>query len=169
MAEASSERWHAVVVVETPVVIAPESGRGRLMDLALDPDLHADSQAAAQEEVLSRSGEGLLRLGDTVTFRARHFGVPWRMTARISELDRPTRFVDEQVRGPFAAFRHTHRFEAHGPQTMMIDEFAFRLPAMAAGRLIARTAAVPYLRRLLTDRARFLAQLAEASDIDDGL
>jgi ligand-binding SRPBCC domain-containing protein len=34
------------------------------------------------------------------------------MTSRITEWSRPERFVDEQVRGPFAAFRHEHLFEA---------------------------------------------------------
>ena len=47
---------------------------------------------------------------ETVTWRARHFGITWTMTTTISELDRPTRFVDCQLRGPFKEFIHEHTF-----------------------------------------------------------
>lgn len=160
MARTASDPWHATVRVETAVPVAPDAGRHALMDLALDPDMHADSQAGARELVLNRSGEGLLALGDVVTFRARHFGLPWTMTARITELERPSRFVDEQVDGPFAAFRHTHRFEARDGGTVVVDEFSFRLPGGPLGHLVARVVAAPYLRRLLTHRAAFLAEAA---------
>ncbi len=169
VAPQTTGHWHSVVVVKTPVAVDPAVGRGVLMDLALDPALHADSQAEANEEVLHRTGDGLLGLGDTVTFRARHFGIPWTMTARVTELDRPHLFVDEQVSGPFAAFRHTHRFTSDEAATVMIDEFAFRLPAGPVGGLVARTTAAPYLRRLLTHRARFLARRAEELSRSDEL
>ena len=43
-----------------------------------------------------------MSLGQTVTWQARHFGLPFRMTSKITEYERPTHFVDEQVSGPFA-------------------------------------------------------------------
>ena len=39
--------------------------------------------------------------GETVTWRAKHFGITWALTSRIVVADAPTLFVDEQVRGPF--------------------------------------------------------------------
>ncbi|RVU42181.1 TIGR01777 family protein [Lujinxingia sediminis] len=43
-------------------------------------------------------------------------------------------FVDEQVRGPFKHWRHTHRFEALGPeQSLLIDEVDYALPMGALG------------------------------------
>lgn len=57
---------------------------------------------------------GRIGLGEEVTWRAVHFGLPFTMTSRVTELERPLRFVDEQVRGPFRSFRHEHRFEATG-------------------------------------------------------
>lgn len=161
MTESGTPRWHATVVVETVVSLPPDEGPGVMMDLALDPDVHASSQASARERVVARTGQGLLERDDTVTFRARHLGIWWTMSARVTELDRPARFVDEQVAGPFAAFRHTHRFEGRGNRTAMIDEFSFRLPGGAVGGVVARLVAVPYLRRLLTHRGAHLAAIAE--------
>jgi len=63
--------------------------------------------------------------GDTVTWEARHLGRRWRLTSRITDFAPPEHFADEQVRGPFASFRHVHTFTPIGDgSTLMIDEFA---------------------------------------------
>jgi ligand-binding SRPBCC domain-containing protein len=165
MARSERRRWHAVVVLSTRVHLPPEIGRPALFALALDADVHAASQARHRERVELADGGPRLRLGDEVTFRARHLGVPWRLTARVTELDHPSRFVDEQVRGPFRAFLHEHRFDAEGGSTVMLDTFAFRLPGGPAGAVAARLVVAPYLRRLLTARAQHLGDLAERSDL----
>lgn len=80
-------------------------------DLSLDVNVHADSMAASREAAVAGITSGRMTLNDQVTWRAWHFGVPWRMTSRISALQRPSRFVDEQVEGPFARFRREDKLE----------------------------------------------------------
>lgn len=53
------------------------------------------------ERIVGGVASGAMKLGDSVTRQARHFGIPFTMTSRITELTAPTRFVDEQVSGPF--------------------------------------------------------------------
>jgi hypothetical protein len=72
-----------------------------VFDLELDVDVHAESWAESQETATTTTGRRQLALGDEVTFRARDFGLRWRMTSRISAYERPYHFVDEQTRGPF--------------------------------------------------------------------
>ena len=56
------------------------------------------------------------------------------------------RFCDEQVRGPFRIWRHTHRFVAVGTdQTLYEDRVEY---ALQGGRLVARLAQ-PVVRLLL--------------------
>ncbi|WP_408907745.1 SRPBCC family protein, partial [Streptomyces albidoflavus] len=57
---------------------------------------------------------GTMALGDTVTWRARHFGVVWRMASRITAYDHPTHFVDEQTAGPFHHWWHARHFTPDG-------------------------------------------------------
>src|SRR5206468_5943881 len=92
---------------------------------------------------------GRMRLNEEVTWRAWHFGVPWRMTSRITALERPSRFVDEQVRGPFARFRHEHVFEPVGGGTRMIDRVEFAAPLGLLGRIAERLVLGVYMRRLI--------------------
>ena len=94
----------------TLVRAAPE----KVFDLELDADVHAASLAGSGERATTSTGRPGLALGDEVTFTARHLGRAWRLTSRITAYERPHRFVDEQVRGPFASMRHEHLFEDAG-------------------------------------------------------
>lgn len=80
-----------------------------VFDLELDVDVHAASVRMSRETATTSSGRRQLGLGDEVTFRARHFGLWWSMTSRITYYERPYRFVDEQIRGPFRVPRDRWR------------------------------------------------------------
>jgi ligand-binding SRPBCC domain-containing protein len=144
--------------VTTPIAATAEV----VFDLSLDIDAHLGSMAASGEQAIGGVTSGPIGLGEEVTWRARHLGIWWTMTSRVTELDRPRRFVDEQVRGPFARFHHEHRFVAgDGAHTEMTDVVTFTAPAGPIG--VAAEALV--LRRLLTalieERGRYLKTEAE--------
>lgn len=131
--------------------------RERLFDLARSIDAHVDSQKHARERAVGAVTTGLIGDGQEVTWRARHFGVPLSMTSRITELEFPARFVDEQVRGPFKYFRHVHEFEATDGGCLMTDRLQFAAPFGPLGRLAERLVLRRYLERLIAVRGRFLA------------
>src|SRR3954466_1242821 len=86
----------------------------RVFALSLEVEVHTASMAGSGEQAVGGVTSGRMKLGDTVTWQARHFGLRWRMTSRISACDPPGSFVDEQVAGPFARWRHVHHFEPDG-------------------------------------------------------
>jgi ligand-binding SRPBCC domain-containing protein len=129
----------------------------RLFDVSLDIDAHVSSMARSRERAIGGVTAGRIGLGETVTWRARHFGIWFMMTSRITELEEPTRFVDEQVRGPFAVFRHVHDFEPVDDGCRMTDTITVGSPVF--GRLAERLVLVPYLRRLIRKRNRHLVAL----------
>ncbi|MBO0984385.1 SRPBCC family protein [Rathayibacter sp. SD072] len=128
-----------------------------LFDLARDIGVHTASQAAAGERAVGGVVTGLIGPGEEVTWRARHFGLPFSLTSRVTAFDAPHRFVDEQVRGPFARFRHEHLFEADGAGCVMTDRIEFTAPLGPLGRLVEHTVLARHLRRLIEERGRFLA------------
>lgn len=132
-----------------------------LHDLVLDVDVHAESLRGSGESATTSTGRRTLAEGDEVTFRARHLGVRWTMTSRVTTVERPHRIVDEQVRGPFRRMRHEHVF-APGPRgTRMTDRMEVALRGGPVGALVVRLVAEPYLRRLLRERADHLRSVAE--------
>jgi ligand-binding SRPBCC domain-containing protein/ketosteroid isomerase-like protein len=110
----------------------------------------------SRERAIAGVTRGRMGLQDDVTWRAWHFGLRWTMTNRITAFDRPRRFVDEQVRGPFASFRHEHRFDAEPGGTLMVDRVEFSAPLGWAGWLFERVVLGRYLAALLRRRNAFI-------------
>lgn len=139
------------------VTEAPVDAR-RLFDVSLDIDAHVASMAASGERAIAGITSGRIGLGETVTWRARHFGIWFTMTSEITDLDAPSRFIDQQVRGPFASFVHEHRFEPLPAGCRMTDIITVGSPVF--GGVAERLVLVPYLRRLISRRnAHLLAGL----------
>ncbi len=144
----------------TTTIAAPPE---RCFDLSLDVDLHTKS-TGAREEIVGGIRSGRMRLGDEVTWKAWHFGVPFRMASSITEYERPARFVDEQTRGPFATWRHEHRFELDGERrTRMVDLVDYDSPLGPIGRVVDRVRLERYMIELLQRRNEFLRHAAETS------
>jgi ligand-binding SRPBCC domain-containing protein len=146
----------AVIALETFLPARPE----RAFDLSIDVDAHTGSMARSGERTVGGVRSGRLALGDTVTFAARHFGLPWQLAARITAYDRPGRFVDEQVKGPFRRWRHEHTFTWDGERngTIARDVVEFTAPLGVLGRLVTRAVLERYMRRILIERNAYLAR-----------
>lgn len=59
-----------------------------LFDASLSIDLHLESMRDSGERVIGGVTSGAIRLGETVTWRARHFGVWLTMTSKITMFSR---------------------------------------------------------------------------------
>ncbi|WP_262927594.1 SRPBCC family protein [Microbacterium sp. NIBRBAC000506063] len=99
--------------------------------------------------------------GSTVTWSARHFGIRFRLTSVVFDLDPPHRFCDRQLRGPFGAFFHEHVFRPLPEGTLMRDTIVFRSPLGPLGRLVDRLFLLRYMRRLITERNETLTRELE--------
>jgi ligand-binding SRPBCC domain-containing protein len=139
--------------IETELDASPE----RAFALSLDIGAHERSMAATGEQAVAGTTTGTIGLGESVTWRARHLGVVWQMTSQVTALEAPHRFVDEQIRGPFARFRHEHRFEPSAHGTRMVDTVEFRAPFGPLGRIAEVLVLRRHLVRLITERNRSLA------------
>jgi ligand-binding SRPBCC domain-containing protein len=88
-----------------------------------------------------------LAAGVVLDFGARWLGVPLRWRTYIREYDPPYRFVDVQVRGPWARWEHRHMFREEGGGTWVEDRVTYRLPFGPLGRLAHAAVVEGQLRR----------------------
>ena len=138
----------------------------RVFALSLDVGVHVESMAAHDERIVAgtgaETGAGRMGEGDTVTWDARHFGIRFRMTSLVFDVDEPRAFSDRQIRGPFAAFRHVHTFDVVPAGTLMRDEIEFRSPFGPLGRLVDALVMRRHLILLIQQRNDTLAAQAVA-------
>lgn len=121
-------------------------------DLARDIDFHVRTMAETGERAVAGRTTGLIELGESVTWEAKHLGVRQRLTARITAFDRPHHFRDEMTAGAFRSLVHDHRFEERDGRTVMIDALTFRSPFGPLGRFVDWLFMKRYLHRLLSVR-----------------
>ena len=131
-------------------------------DLARDIDLHVTSMKGSGERAVAGVTQGMISLGEEVTWEAIHFGIRQRLTSRITVFDRPRHFQDRMVKGAFKRFCHDHYFEHTAGVTTMIDIFDYVSPWGPFGRLADLLVLNRYLRRLLMERARVVRAAAES-------
>lgn len=145
------------ITVETPIAAPVEL----CFDLARDVEAHIASTAGSGERAVAGVTTGRLGQGDQVTWEAKHLGLRWRLTSRITEFERPERFVDEQIDGPFGSWWHEHRFDSAGTTTKMTDRVRYQLPMGKVGGLVGRLFLDRYLAALIERRAAVLKSMAE--------
>ena len=69
-----------------------------------------------------------MRAGTLIDYRLRVRGLPLRWRTLIKEWDPPYRFVDEQLRGPYRQWIHTHTFESRDGGTLVRDAVKYVVP-----------------------------------------
>jgi ligand-binding SRPBCC domain-containing protein len=141
----------------TTRINAPEE---KVFDLARSIDLHMESTKQTGEKAIAGKTTGLIGLGETVTWRAKHFGIWQTLTSKITEFDRPNLFVDEMVQGAFKSFRHEHHFIKVDNHTLMKDVFVFESPLGVLGRLFNWLVLTCYMTKLLEQRNRVIKKIA---------
>jgi ligand-binding SRPBCC domain-containing protein len=99
----------------------------------------------------------VLARGTVIDYRLRLFGVPFTWRTLIAEWEPPRRFVDEQARGPYALWVHTHTFEATPRGTLLHDRVRYRLPLSPLGDL-AHPLVARQIARIFSFRQRVVAE-----------
>lgn len=133
----------------------------KVFDLSRSIDLHLESTKHTGEKVIAGKTSGLIELGETVTWRARHFGIWQNLTSKITEFDRPNFFVDEMVSGVFKSLRHEHHFSVKGDTTLMRDVFIFESPLGLLGEVTNWMFLKKYMSNLLKVRNEVIKKTAE--------
>jgi ligand-binding SRPBCC domain-containing protein len=63
------------------------------------------------------------------------FGIPLRWQTEIKTVEKPYRFTDAQLKGPYRLWEHTHTFTQTDTGVLMKDEVKYQLPLGPLGSL----------------------------------
>ena len=138
-----------------------------VFDLSRSIDLHKLSTFKSNEQAIAGITSGLIGLGESVTWKAKHFGFYQTLTSRITEFKAPSYFVDEMEKGIFKKFRHEHIFEGNDDSTTMIDVLEYVSPLGFLGILADRLFLEKYLEEFLKTRNKVIKDYAESEKWKD--
>ena len=108
--------------------------------------------------------------GRVIDYQIKLSGVPIHWRSLISRYDPPISFVDEQLVGPYAIWRHLHRFESVPGGTRLVDQVEYRLPTWLPRRsaeTIDRIYTKPQLEKIFAYRKAVFADMFGNTLSDD--
>lgn len=145
---------HITTFIAAPVEI--------VFDLSRHIGLHKISQQDHKEEAINGITSGLIKQGESVTWKAKHLFKTRFMTVKITEMKRPDYFEDVMTRGDFATYSHKHHFKPANNGTIMIDEVYFESPYGFLGRLFNRLYLTGYMKALVEKRNNTILEYAQS-------
>jgi len=143
----------------TTFIAAPQE---RVFDLSRSVALHKSSMKDHDEKIVDGTMSGLMNLNDTVTWTAKHLFKQRRLKIRITKLNRPEYFIDEQEAGDFKLMKHEHYFKPIENGTIMIDQFHFETRGFM-GSLVNKFYLEKYMTQLLKLRNKMIKAMAEGN------
>jgi len=97
-----------------------------------------------------------MRPGTLIDYRLKLRGLPIRWQSEITAWDPPHSFVDEQRRGPYRRWVHTHTFVPAPDGTLVRDEVEY---AVLGGRLVQKFFVAPDIEKIFAYRSAKLQEL----------
>ena len=117
-------------------------------------------------------GPIVMRVGTLLDYQIRLLGIPVRWRTLITAYDPPFRFTDEQLRGPYDFWHHTHTFEEISGGTRLRDEVHYAMGMGPLGGLLNTLYVKRSLARIFDHRAAviadYFARIQEGTELTSG-
>jgi ligand-binding SRPBCC domain-containing protein len=114
-----------------------------------------------KERFSSGAGSGLLNKDETLSIIARHAGKTRLSMLKVTTMEKPVRFTEEQVKGDLQHYRHEHYFKAVDNGTIVIDLLDFGHPRGIIGKYLGKIYLRNYLEELIRKHNEVIRSYAE--------
>jgi ligand-binding SRPBCC domain-containing protein len=141
-------------IFEVPIEVAFDAER--------NISLHMATQGNRRERAIAGVTSGIIENGQEVEWEAIHFGIKQRLRVKITHLDKPRYFRDEQIFGAFKSFSHEHYFSViEINKTEKIDILRIEAPYGFIGKIGETLFLKRYMINLLRKKNEDLKTLIE--------
>lgn len=104
-------------------------------------------------------GEVEVKPGTLIDYRLHLYGLPMKWRTEIERFEPEERFVDVQLKGPYALWRHTHEFRDVPGGTEVSDHVEYALPLGPLGSIAHALLVRRSLKRIFDFRQRVLTEV----------
>lgn len=97
--------------------------------------------------------------GTLIDYRLKIHGVPAKWKTEIDEWQPPFKFVDNQLKGPYRLWHHTHEFRPFCGGTLLVDRVRYRMPMGYLGWLVSSRFIRKDIENIFAFRRRYIANM----------
>ncbi|PIT99056.1 MAG: TIGR01777 family protein [Bdellovibrionales bacterium CG10_big_fil_rev_8_21_14_0_10_45_34] len=137
------EQW----VDRTVDEVFPFFADARNLEKITPPTLNFEIENLPASEVY----EGML-----IDYRLKVHGVPMSWRTKIAKWSPNESFCDEQIKGPYSKWVHTHTFEPLAGGCLLTDEVVYKIPLGALGRIFAGSFVFKDISKIFQFRRQFI-------------
>ncbi len=143
------------------IITAIQASKKDVFNAARNINLHIESTSNTNETAIAGKTSGCIGLNETVTWRAKHFGIYLTHQSKITQMQADDFFIDTMIKGHFTHFEHLHFFKALDTQTIMTDILYYEVPCGFIGKTIDLLVLKKHLIHLLYTRNQHLKKHLE--------
>ena len=99
-----------------------------------------------------------METGALIEYKIRLFGFSFRWKSIISKWEQNRQFIDEQLKGPYSKWVHTHTFEKNEGIIIINDTVNYRLPFAPFGEIVLPLVKMQ-LKRIFDYRSKRIFEL----------
>ncbi|HWU42276.1 MAG TPA: TIGR01777 family oxidoreductase, partial [Bdellovibrio sp.] len=100
-----------------------------------------------------------LEQGTLIDYHLKIHGLPAKWQTEIDEWQPPYKFVDNQRRGPYRMWHHTHEFRPFCGGTLMVDQVRYRLPLGYVGWLLGSSFVNKDVKEIFRFRRQYISRM----------
>jgi len=146
-------RIHLTTFISAPVE--------RVFDLSRHLALYKLVFQSRKEKITSGAASTLIGKNETISIIAKHAGRSRMSMLKVTSFQRPSLFIEEQVKGDLQSYKHEHHFKAVDNGTIVIDILEFGFPKDLVGKIFGKVYFKKYLEELLRKRIELVRSYAE--------
>lgn len=146
-------RIHTTTFIAAPIE--------RVFDLSRHIALYKLVFQSRKEKLTSGAASALISKNETISIIAKHAGRQRMLMLKITTYQKPTLFIEEQVKGDLQNYKHEHHFKPVDNGTIVIDIIEFGIPKDIIGKIFGKVYFKKYLEEILRKKTELVRAYAE--------
>lgn len=135
---------------ESPEKVFPFFSEAKNLETITPPWLNFHIQKTSTPEIAK---------GTLIDYKLRIKGVPAHWKTLISRWEQGRAFVDEQLKGPYKTWHHTHEFLPLNGGTLMQDRVIYRMPFGPLGDVVRKIMVESDIRKIFNYRSQIIGTI----------
>jgi len=115
-----------------------------------------------QFKILNTSTKGITK-NTLIDYRLKLHGIPFHWKTRINDFIPNKMFIDEQLKGPYKKWVHTHSFKEKDGGTLIEDNVIYEIPGGIVGEFLLKSYIKKDLEKIFTYRQEIIKEIFKES------